>query len=154
MSNSSDLVKNIVIVTTFDNEEYILNNKTLQQWNDMVEKLTKDWKKKVYLLNYDCNLYFSQIKKEKWKTLYLSLPTPKELKKLYTEEEREESRKRNQQILKKIYPNIKKNFILKRDEILKKLAFEEKKFNLETTIEKLEKLKKIEIKNKILEIKN
>ena len=168
----------IVIITTFDDQEYILYDKTLQQWNDIVDNYRKLWKNKVYLENYDFNLYFSQIKKEKWRTISLSLPKPKEEKpffllwsnekkkilkedpELYYKLRREEEvwRKKRAEGLRKLWwvtpEKRKKHFLEKREQILKKLAIEEKSFDLETTIDKLEKLKILEIQQQVLLLKN
>ncbi len=177
MNADSNIKKQkIVIITTFDDQEYILYDKTLQQWNDIVDNYKKIWKNKVYLENYDFNLYFSQIKKEKWKTISLSLPKPKEEKPFFLlwsnekkkilndnpelyyklKKEEEEWRKRRAEWLRKLWwitlEKRKKSFLEKREEILKNLAKEEEFFLLETTISKIKALNELRLTNQKNEI--
>lgn len=62
--NARNLKENVVIVTTFDDKQYTIKT-TLREWNSLVENAEKIGKKKIYLKDYDENLYFSTIKNEK-----------------------------------------------------------------------------------------
>lgn len=170
--NSRNLKEDIVIVTTFDDKQYKIKT-TLKQWNEIVDKAESIGKKKIYLKDYDENLYFSTIKNERGKTLYKSLPEPKtktllemgskekenlkqnnfSLYKKMEKQENETRQKRNdiiKGILEKSLEGRKKRFIEERERILKNLAITEVNFWLTTTISKLEladKYKKLEIQN-------
>lgn len=173
--NNSNIKEDIVIVTTYDNNEYHIKTNILE-WNNIVDKAQAMWKKKIFLKDYNENLYFSNIKSEKWKTLFKSLPAPKEKQNLISmsstekeklkqnnpdlyykmEKEEELARKKTREIVTKALQNSlerrKKNFVEERDKILKQLEVREKNFWLKTTIEKIkdaEKYRILQIKEKL-----
>lgn len=169
--NAWNIKEEVVIIKTFDEKEYIVKT-NIRDWNALVWQAEKSGQKKIFLKDYNENLYFSTIKNEKWKTLYKSLPEPvkttlismsstekQNLKQnnpvLYNKmnaEENEARQKRNKtikEILEKSLETRKKKFLEEREMILKKLAITEKNFWLTTTIDKLkdaEKYKKDLIK--------
>lgn len=172
--NAWNLKEDVVIIKTFDEKEYIVKT-TIREWNALVEQAEKLGKKKIFLKDYNENLYFSTIKNEKWKSLYKSLPEPvkttlismsstekQKLKAnnpaLYDKmdyEENQARQKRNKtikDILEKSLENRKRKFLEEREKILKKLAITEKNFWLTTTLDKLkdsEKYQKLKIKHNI-----
>lgn len=155
--------KNITIITTWDNEEFILDVH-IEKWFQTKQQIKTEWGNSIFLEKYQYELYFWNIKSTKWKTQYFSLPetkeeTPffllwsnekqkilKENPQLYykLKKEEEEWRKKRAEWLRKIWwvtlEKRKKSFLEKREEILKRLAFEEKELWFKTTISKLEEL--------------
>jgi hypothetical protein len=146
--NAGNLKENIVIITTFDNKEFIIKT-TLREWNEITAQAEAIGKKKIFLKDYNENLYFSTIKSERGKTLYKELPQPKktisllemgsvEKKKLEKEnpekyykmkKEEEEARLKGKKLmdyyLEKSKETRKKKFIEERNRILKKLEVTE-----------------------------
>ena len=93
--NVWSLKENVVIVTTFDNIKYVIRGKTLREWNDLVNKIKLAGDNKVYLKDYDENLYFSTIKNDKGKTHHKSLPEPKKPKALLQMSSTEQKKLKN-----------------------------------------------------------
>lgn len=171
--NAWNLKENVVVVTTFDDKQFTIKA-TLKEWNDLVEKAESMGKRKIYLKDYDENLYFSTIKSEKGRTIYKSLPKPEKPKTLLEmgstekeefkqknpslyqkmEKKEKEAREKRNKIIKEVLDKgkeaRKKRFIEEREKILKNLAITELNFWLTTTISKLESLekyKKLEMQN-------
>jgi hypothetical protein len=63
--------------------------------------------------------------------------------KTFTSEERKNIEEQIRLWLEKTFENRRKNFLLRREEILKELARDEERFWLETTMSKLEELNRI-----------
>lgn len=131
--------KDIVFVTTWDNQVFEIDI-NIEVWLNSIRDLQNNWEKKIYLTKYNETLYFSNIKSEKWKTQFLNLSEPKKENRLYTEEEKENSRKIIEKAYKITFEWRKKSFIKKRDEILLQLERDEKRFWLKTTLSKLQNI--------------
>lgn len=163
--------KHITILTTWEDEKLTIDIE-FKKWLEVKSEAKSKWEDWIFLQAYQRYIKFSNLKDERWKTQYLSLPEPKEeslsmlwsleKKKLlennpnkyYELERKDKERRRKIAEYVKNNNNIielrKKNFLEKRAEILKRLAFEEKELWFDTTISKLEELenfKKQEIKN-------
>ncbi len=171
--NNNSLTKEVTILKTWKWEEFQIDMK-YEDFLVFEKTLLNKWEDGFNSSDYRRYIKFSAIEDKIWKTLHLSLPPPKkdslslmwsEEKKLLKEsnpqkyfelEQKDLNRRKNienhsKKILDKIKPWIQKRFIEKRREILKKLAFDEKKHWLETTLEKLEKLEKF-LKKEIIKI--
>ncbi len=144
--------KEITLIKTFDNNEYQIQI-NIRDWNKLVSDTKAKWENKIFLKDYNENLYFSQIKYEKWKTQYLALEAPKKEFKWFTPEERKNFNKAKEIILEKTKEWRMKKFIIKRENILKQLARDEERFWLETTISKLEEHKILKNKSIIDNLK-
>ncbi len=93
---------------------------------------------------------FSSIESIKWKTLYLALPEPKKPK--LTKKDMQVIQAEIKRWLEITFEGRKKRFLDRREETLKQLEKEEKYFDLETTIFKLNDYNKV--KNELLLLNN
>jgi len=150
MMNSKNITsRDVTLIETWDNKIFQVEI-NIEEWINTIDNLQNQWKKKIYLESYKETLYFSNIKSEKWKTQYIALPKPEKQKRLYTETEKEQSRANLKKALDVTFKWRKKNFIKHRIEVLERLAQNEKRFWLQTTLEKLQELeqfRKKDIKN-------
>ena len=128
--------QSVTILETWDWEKIEIPFE-FEVWLNTKTSAKNNWEDWIYLKSHNRYLKFSNIKDEKGKVKYISLPEPvKEFKEL-TKEERENRDKMLSEIMEKTYEKRKENFIKRRKEILKELERNEKKFWLETTIEKI-----------------
>lgn len=127
------------------------------------EKVQKSkWETDLILKDYQVAIKFTDIKKKTGKRSLFSpdkLPPSGELiednkrlwpgTKTFTSEERKNIEEQIRLWLEKTFENRRKNFLLRREEILKELARDEERFWLDTTISKLEELNRIKNKDLI-----
>ncbi len=135
----------------------------MQDWEEIFVEFTKDQINKAIDEALSCkrnyitinklnrDIYFNYIKDKRAKTRYIALPEPK-VKCEMTREERAEYKRKEKQILADTYEGRKKRFLARRQETLKQLEKEEKYFDLETTIFKLNDYNKV--KNELLLLNN
>jgi len=136
--------KEIVILTTWDNEIYELDW-NIEDYLNTKEEMQKNWKDWFFSKKYNEVLKYNRFKSEKWKTLYLTLEAPKEVKKIFTTEERKKFEETKKKALQITFEWRKKSFLKRRDDILKKLAKDEERFWLLTTLKKLDEFNKTKI---------
>lgn len=133
--------KNIVILTTWDNEEIIVES-DMEQYLIIKSECKSKWEDWIYISKLQRYIKFSNIKNEQWKTQFISemkqIEAPKQIE--LTDDERKARDKMINEMLEKTYEWRKKRFYEERKWILKQLAKSEKRFNLQTTLEKLEEL--------------
>jgi len=141
--------KDITILTLW-NEEKVIVDMNIEAFIEMQKEDKSLWEKEFYIYKLQRTITYSDIKGKQWKTNYLALPEPKKEYKEPTPEERKARNKMLKEMLDKTYEARKKTFSIERKRILKELAKAEKRFSLQTTIDKLEELNKFrqkEIKN-------
>lgn len=132
--------KDIVIITTWDNEDIIIEF-WMEQWLMVKSECKSKWEDWIVINALNRFIKFSNIKNEQWKTRYISLPSPKEVKNInLTPEQRVKRDKMIAEMLEKTYSNRRKTFLETRKDILKQLAKSERRFKLQTTENKLEEL--------------
>jgi len=140
--------KDIVILTTWDKEEIIVEL-NMEDWIMIKSDCKSNWEDWVFINALQRYIKFSNIKNEQWKTQFISdtkkIEAPKKIE--LTPAERKIRDKMISEMLEKTYEWRKKTFFKVREWILKQLAKSEKRFNLQTTLEKLEELNKLRQKN-------
>jgi len=143
--------KNITILTLWDWERIIIEM-DIENFIEMQREDLSIGMKEFYISYLKRTICYSDIKWKQWKTNYIALEAPKQEFKESTPEERKARDKMLAEMLEKTYNARKKNFITERNRILFELAKTEKRFDFQTTIEKLEDYNKIKQKY-ILELK-
>lgn len=165
-----------------DWEQIILDNISEKEFDEAESRSKMDWKKYVFIKKLSRRIYFNYIqnayerwlfpKQEEQKKIWtnkknisllgmssteqkkMEKENPEKYYKMYNEEN--ENRKQIQRkisiALEKTYDGRKKRFLERRVDILKKLADEEEKFELDTTISKIKEYDKLKVKQKINEI--
>lgn len=128
--------KDITLLTTWW-DEVIELDVNIEHYLHLKSQAKQNWEDWIYIDKYKRFIKFSNLKDEKWKTLYISLPAPEVKLIELTPEEREKRNRMISKIMDKTYEWRKKTFVEDRFEILKRLAEREKNFWLQTTKDKL-----------------
>lgn len=144
--NNNNLKKEVTILKTWKWEEFEIEM-NYEDFLALENTLKNNWEDWFNSKKYRRFIKFSSIEDKIWKTKFLSLPSPRVEKKLYTEEDKRKSRELHIRILEETKDSRKKKFLKRRDEILKRLEINEKYFWLETTKSKLEEYFKLKAKN-------
>ena len=137
-------MKKQVIQIELFSKEILIVERSIDDWMTMKTQAKSLWQSSVFISELRRELYFSNIRDVRWKTRHtqLDLPQKKRLEKPkeLTDEQRKERDKFLAGILEKTKEGRKKNFVHYRQELLAKLARQEERFWLQTTLNKLEEL--------------
>lgn len=138
--------KNITILTLWDNEKVEIEM-DIEEFIQIQKEDKELWEKEFYVIKLKRSISYSDIRGKQGKTNYIALPEPKKEFKELTPNERRDRDKMLKGMLEKTYNARKKTFTETRKNILKELAKSEKRFNLQTTIQKLEELNQLRKEN-------
>lgn len=108
--------KEITILTTWDNEEIILEVE-FWKWISTKSEAKSKWEDWILIKSLNRYIKFANIKDERWKTQYLALEAPKKEFKWFTPEERKNFNKAKEIILEKTKEWRMKKFIVRRENI-------------------------------------
>lgn len=143
----------VVILRTWKWEEFIING-SYEEFMIFKNNLQNQWIDWFDSKDYRRFIKFSSLEHIIWKTRFLLLWEPNKEKKIFTEEEKIEFRKKRDEFIKKCLIKSEKtrreNFLKEKDIILNNLAKKEKYWWITTTLEKLEEynlFKKKEVLN-------
>jgi len=140
--------QDITILTLWSNETVIVKM-DIEDFIQMQKQDLMDWEKEFYIASLRRTITYSDIKWKQWKTNFISdtklIEAPKKIE--LTDDERKARDKMINEMLEKTYEWRKKTFFKTREWILKDLAKAEKRFDLQTTLEKIEELNKLRQKN-------
>lgn len=140
---------NITILETRD-KEFIEIQIDIEKRLQIKSEAKSKWEDWIFIKWLKRFIKFSNIKDERGKMQYISLPSP-EIKPRDIKEMTEEERKNRKILLDKIWEETKegrkKKFIEQRKDILKRLEVSEKRHWIQTTLNKLEELNVFRKKN-------
>lgn len=135
----------ITILKTWQWEEFIING-SYEDFIKFKKNLQEQWLDWFDSKDYRRFIKFASLEHIIWKTKYLSLPEPKEVKKILTKEQEEQYKTQKEDFIKlcllKSEEKRRNNFLKDRELMLKNLAKKEKYWNMYTTLEKIEELNK------------
>jgi len=146
--------KDITILQSWGWKDIYHIDWNIKDYMNMKTQAKQNWEDWFWSEKYQTFIKFASLEKEQGKTQYLSIEATKQEFKESTPEEREKFEKFKHAMLKETYEWRKRKFHEKRKEILEQLARDEKRFELETTLDKLLELEAIKLKQTKESLKN
>lgn len=143
----------IVLLTLWDWKEVIVEM-NIEDFMSMQDEDERNWRKTFYLSKTQEEYSYSDIKRKKGKTQYISLPEPKQEKKELTTQEKKDFLMFDSEMKKKSYEASKKKFLTEtRPKLWKELEGREKHYWIQTTQQMQEELNELRQKVILLELK-
>ena len=144
--------KEITILTSWKWDIYEIDW-NIKDYMNMKTQAKQNWEDWFWCERYQTYIKFASLEKESWKTQYIALEEPKKPIKELTQEDRVKRDIMLANILKDTAEGRKKNFYKYREDELFKLATREKTHWLETTVNKLLRLKEYEVREERMKAK-